>query len=354
MFGKNKSSLAPLTRSEIGPDSVDKFFQFLIQVIQILRPDSKRWIVRIFVFSGIALLSQRIWEPYLQAVLQQYLQLNVPNAEPTGWTLVVIGIALYFINIYVDHLSKPKEVIPYRPAVDLTFEASGPFVYTEPAGTSGHAVRGYRVKVTNTGTQDIGNCIVYLDKMISLTEPGFKNAYLPIALITQQQRQQKRRGGEFQLRSGQPKFIDVAWLDERSADSQIVLQYEDPTIANMVRRGDYILSLVAYGGGPPVSGMYRLFVDDAGYLRFERYVEQGVEEPHWIEETIVVDSKWPVASGFQKKLESQGYKIRWSRPEKVPSRRAEGYEVVFDIDSVAKKKRRIELKDGSLLIRKRA
>lgn len=333
---------------------MDKFFQFLIQVIQILRPDLKKWIVRTFVLSGIALLSQRIWEPYLQSALQQYVQLNIPNTEPTGWVLIVIGISLFLFNTFVDHLSRPKEIAPYRPVLDLMFEPIDPFVYTEPAGASGYATRGYRIKVTNTGEQDIDNCIVYLDKMRSISEPGFKNAYLPIALITQQQRQQHRRGGEFKLRSGQPKFIEVAWLDECSTDSQIVLQYENPNIPNMVRRGDYLLSLVAYGGGPPVFGMFRLFVDDSGYLCFEPYVEQMAEERAWIEETIVVDSKWPVASGFQKKMEGQGYKLRWARPEKVPSRHADGYEVMFEIDPVTGIKRRMELKDGSLLIGKRA
>jgi len=333
---------------------VDKFLEFLIRVIQILKPDIKRWIVRIFVVSGIALVSQRIWEPYLQAALEKYFRLNVPNTEPTGWAFIVIGIALYFVNLYVEHVSRPKEIVQPRPVIEVEFEDKDPFVYTEPSGASGHTIRGYRVKVTNTGPQDIDGCIVYLDRMSSLTEPGFKNAYVPIALITQQQRQQNRRGGEFKLRSGQPKYIEVAWLDERSVESQIVLQYENPAIPNMVKRGDYLLSLVAYGGGPPVSGMYRLCVDGGGYLRFERHSEERAGEQPWAEEIMIVDSKWPVASGFQKRMEHQGFNLRWSRPEKVPSRRTEGYEVMFEVDPKARTKRQIQLKDGSTLIGKRA
>ncbi len=333
---------------------MDKFLQFVIQVIQILRPDINKWIVRTFIISGIALLSKRIWDPYLQSILHKYYQINVPNTEPTGWALITIGVIIYFVNIYVKHLTKPKEVIPFKPVLVLEFSQEDPFVYTEPAGATGLALRGYRVKVTNNGAEDISNCIVYLDKMISLSEPEFKNAFVPIALITQKQRQQNRRGGEFNLRAGQHKYIEVAWLDEGAENSQIVLQYEDPTTANMVQRGHYILSLIAYGGGSPVCADYQLYVDDGGYLRFENYSGKQSNMSVLIEETIVVDFKWPVATGYQKQMEEKGYNLRWSRPDKVASRCSEGYEVMFNIDQYLKKKQRIELKDGSVLIGKKA
>jgi hypothetical protein len=120
----------------------------------------------------------------------------------------------------------------------------------------------------------------------------------------------------------------------------------------MVKRGDYELSLIAYGGGPPVSGTCHLFVDDRGYLRFDLDAEKIGEGESWDQEVMVVNSRWPVASGFQRIMEQQGYVLRWSLPENLESRRTDRYEVLFDRDSEAKTKRRIELKNGSILIGK--
>jgi len=48
----------------------------------------------------------------------------------------------------------------------------------------------------------------------------------------------------------------------------------------------------------------------------------------------VVEFNYPTASGIQQKLEAQGYRLSWCRPERVPSLvDIEGYEVVVEADT---------------------
>ncbi|HEY4646880.1 MAG TPA: hypothetical protein VIH25_11440, partial [Steroidobacteraceae bacterium] len=69
------------------------------------------------------------------------------------------------------------------------------------------------------------------------------------------------------LRVGESKLIEVACLDERDQNSEIVLRYESNEYPNTVPRADYSLVLRVYGGGRPASGRYRLYVDARGYLK---------------------------------------------------------------------------------------
>ncbi|MBA2591377.1 MAG: hypothetical protein H0U97_03580 [Gammaproteobacteria bacterium] len=140
-----------------------------------------------------------------------------------------------------------------------------PFEITEPGGAKGHAVRGFRVRVRNAGTHDY-ECLAKLEEMTRPDGTPFENAYLPVGLKTQHQKEQKRPGGVFNLRSGESQLIEVAYLDERDANSEIVLQYEtdDP---NCVPRTAYSLTVRVYGGGKPAEGHYRLYVDGRGFLK---------------------------------------------------------------------------------------
>lgn len=335
---------------------VDKFLDFLIKVIQLFWPDLKKWIVRALVLAGLSLIVQPVWEPLLQSALEKYFQLriSIPETEVTGWVLLTVGVLLYLANLHVEHISKPREVRTPAPVLSLDFEDTHPFVYTEPSSAKGRAIRAYRVRVTNTGTNDLEKCIVYLHEMTSLTNPQFKNAYVPTPLVTQKQLQEGRQGGEFKLRIGQPKYIEVAWLDENLEDSEIVLRYAHRTTPNPVKRDDYILTLVAYGGGSPVSGQFRLNVDEGGFLRFQRYVPTAVSEKPWVEEAVVVDRRWPVASGFQQAMAKQGFALRWSKPDKTATRLAGGYEIMYEYGTKSHTKRQIMLRDGSILIGKKA
>ena len=67
-------------------------------------------------------------------------------------------------------------------------------------------------------------------------------------------------------------------------------------------------------------------------------------------EPNVVDRDWLETSGFQAEVEAKGYKLRWSRPDRVATRELEGYEVLYQVDQKARTKRALTRYDGSILI----
>ena len=60
------------------------------------------------------------------------------------------------------------------------------------------------------------------------------------------------------------------------------------------------------------------------------------------EETKSVDSEWIEKSGFRSFLESEGYDLRWSRPQSIPSREIDGWEIVYEIDKSTRTRFKIE------------
>lgn len=83
------------------------------------------------------------------------------------------------------------------------------------------------------------------------------------------------------------------------------------------------------------------------YLGFFYGVAKDIKDYlKWNEETKVVDREWLKKSGFGKEMESQGYKLYWSRPEKIETRKLDGYEIVFEIDKLKRIRRRIEWSGG--------
>jgi pyrimidine deaminase RibD-like protein len=69
-------------------------------------------------------------------------------------------------------------------------------------------------------------------------------------------------------------------------------------------------------------------------------------------EDMLVNSIWPTKSGVQQEWERKGYQLRWSRPEKVASRRTDGWEVLYEVDKIEHVRRRITQKGGNVLIGK--
>ncbi len=168
---------------------------------------------------------------------------------------------------------KFKKQKPTKVAAGLTIEyrQEPPYVITEPAGSSGHAVRFQRVKVKNVTNTSFDDCIVKLVEMRRADGVAFSNAFLPVALITQHQRLQRRTGGRFKLSAGEEKLVEVAFLDETKPDSEIGLLYETNQYPNAVPRTDYVLKLLAHGGSQPVEAFFRLYVNEDGYLRLKKY-----------------------------------------------------------------------------------
>ena len=90
-----------------------------------------------------------------------------------------------------------------------------------------------------------------------------------------------------------------------------------------------------------ILGLMYSFVKDVG-----EYLE-------WDEEEKRVDSEWLEKSGFKTTAEKSGLTLRWSTPEKLESRLLEGYEILYEIEKLKRKRRRLVRRDGSILIGKR-
>jgi hypothetical protein len=85
--------------------------------------------------------------------------------------------------------------------------------------------------------------------------------------------------------------------------------------------------------------LYGIAKDVKGYLEFK-------------EEDKLVDMSWLTKSGFDEQWQQKGYKLRWSRPDKIASRSYEGWEVIYEVDKIQRIRRRIVLKGGMVLIGK--
>ena len=68
------------------------------------------------------------------------------------------------------------------------------------------------------------------------------------------------------------------------------------------------------------------------------------------EETKLVDTNWLEKSGLTAKAQQEGFELRWSNPEKVESRRFEGWDIWYEVDKLRRIRRRIVLKGGAVLI----
>jgi hypothetical protein len=73
----------------------------------------------------------------------------------------------------------------------------------------------------------------------------------------------------------------------------------------------------------------------------------------WDEEEKLVDSNWPMRSGFQAKAEAEGLKIAWFPADRVASRDLAGYWPVYELDKFNQIRRKLVLSDGSVLVGKR-
>lgn len=199
-----------------------------------------------------------------------------PMITPLGWPLWIWGIwfALFWVigTLFVRLVKLEREK---EPKFNLQYEEKPPFVITDPLRTVEPGIRLIRIRIKNEGVENLNNCLVVLE---SLTDKdGNEGFFTPIGLITQHQRMQNRRGGVFNLRPDQFKYIDVAYLDERKDDSEIMLQYETVTsniqYANTLKReyGPFKLRIGAYGAGQPIKKEFTMWVD-GGRLRM---IEKG-------------------------------------------------------------------------------
>jgi hypothetical protein len=72
----------------------------------------------------------------------------------------------------------------------------------------------------------------------------------------------------------------------------------------------------------------------------------------WDEQVKLVDMSWPQKSGFEAEAEERGLQLRWSNPERLESRRLDGWDVVYEMDKQQRIRFRIENKSQQVLIAK--
>ncbi len=87
--------------------------------------------------------------------------------------------------------------------------------------------------------------------------------------------------------------------------------------------------------------LYGLGKDVASYLK---------NSSQWQEDEKLVDSSWPEKSGLNEEAKKTGLELRWSAPEKVESRKFDGWEEMYSIDKEKQIKYRLVQKNGSVLI----
>jgi hypothetical protein len=84
------------------------------------------------------------------------------------------------------------------------------------------------------------------------------------------------------------------------------------------------------------------------YLGFIYGVAKDIKDYFkWEEESKVVDREWLEKSGFGKEMENQGFKLYWSRLEKIESRKLDGYEVIFEVDKIKRVRKRVVWNSGT-------
>lgn len=98
--------------------------EFALEVIRMFKPDHRKWVVRIFVLSGISMISPPFWQPWLEIYLEEELNIDLSVASTPGWIFIVIGLAIYIFNIYQEKESK-KEPMFKDEHDSLTFSLGG-------------------------------------------------------------------------------------------------------------------------------------------------------------------------------------------------------------------------------------
>lgn len=83
--------------------------QKIWQVIRLFFPEQRRWAARALLLAGIGMVTGHVWEPYLNAFLAQYLNINVGNPNTTiGGILLASGVFGVIANEVLDRW--PKQI----------------------------------------------------------------------------------------------------------------------------------------------------------------------------------------------------------------------------------------------------
>jgi hypothetical protein len=112
----------------------------------------------------------------------------------------------------------------------------------------------------------------------------------------------------------------------------------------LTRQKDFFYRLVRFTRRPSMFEFLGLLYGLAKDLK--EYLE-------WDEQEKLVSFDWVEKSGFGKEAEKNGVSLRWSKPEKIESRLLDEYEVMYEVEKLKRVRRKLVLKDGSVLIGRR-
>lgn len=88
---------------------MEKFFNFLLDLIKIIKPEHRKWVVKVFILAGISMLTYKVWQPYLDLVTGIKPSITI---DVTAWVLIIIGISLFLLNRYDERHARQQELRP--------------------------------------------------------------------------------------------------------------------------------------------------------------------------------------------------------------------------------------------------
>jgi len=86
------------------------------------------------------------------------------------------------------------------------------------------------------------------------------------------------------------------------------------------------------------------------YMLGKDVVNYAKDSSQLKEDEKLVDSNWPEKSGLTERANKTGLEFRWSAPDKVESRKFDGWGEMYSIDKKNKIQYKLVQKNGSVLI----
>ena len=87
--------------------SVDQAFEYLLKLVEVLRPKFYNRLTWVIVICGLAMMSSPLWERVLEALLSQSLNLSITKGGDVKWgfALVLVGVVYHVVTTSLFHLT---------------------------------------------------------------------------------------------------------------------------------------------------------------------------------------------------------------------------------------------------------
>ena len=77
--------------------TMESFYQFVLNLLKIVKPKHNYWVVGVLLITGLGMLSQPWWIQYLNLVFDKRIEAS-SGTEFTGWGLVFLAIFIHMFN----------------------------------------------------------------------------------------------------------------------------------------------------------------------------------------------------------------------------------------------------------------